>query len=350
MRAVQLHGIGDLRLDEVPEPRPGPREVLVRVEAAGVCRTDIEVHGGGHPDYVTGEAKTPITPGHEWSGVVVGVGEAVTRFAPGDEVTGETNIGCGDCEFCHAGHGNVCPYRVETGILNRHGAMRELHVHPEAYTHLLRGIPLEEGALIEPAAVGMWACEQAAITPKDRVAVLGGGSIGSVTMQAARAFGARLVMLTSRSPEKLALARQLGADAVVNAASQDVVAAAQEVTDGDFFDVVIECSGNILALTDALHIARTRARLVLLSVYDSTDIGENPTRIVSKELRLIGSCGSPNVWPATIDLIRRGAIQVQPLISARYPLGQFREAYEAVERGSPHLIKALIKPQQLPDT
>ena len=346
MRALQLHAIGDLRLDELPAPTPGPGEVLVRVAAVGVCRTDIEVHSGGHPDYRTGLAMTPVTPGHEWAGTVVGVGADVEGFAPGDEVTGETNIGCGHCAYCHSGHGNVCPHRVETGILNRHGAMRELHPHPAAYTHHLQGVPLDEGALVEPAAVATWACEQAEITPKDRVAVIGAGSIGNLAMQAARAFGARFVMITSRSPEKLELAQRLGADAAVNAAREDVPARAAELTDGKLFDVVIEASGHIAGLTDAFRLARTRARIMPLSVYESTDFGINPTVIVSTELRVIGSCGSPNVWPAIIGLIRRGRIQVAPLISARYPLSQFREAYEAVERGSPTLLKALLKPQE----
>jgi len=343
MQGLRYHGDTDLRLEDLPEPRPGRGEALVEVHAVGICRTDVEIIEGSHPFYADGGPEQPFVPGHEWSGFVRELGEAVSGPPVGTLVTGETGIGCGACDLCRIGQHNACPNRVESGIFGRDGAMRKLHVHPALLTYPCEGLSPDEAALVEPASVGVYATKRGGVRPGDRVIVLGGGSIGQMAMQACRAFGATEVMLATRSPEKLALARQLGADATFDAGAEGFVPAVMEHTHGDGVHVVIEASGNMQSLQDAVKLARPLARIVILGVFDRPWV-QAIGPLVANEYTLLPTVGSPGVWPLTISLMQQGRIQAGPLISGRFPLSQYQEAFGTVGRGGPTILKCLLLP------
>jgi L-iditol 2-dehydrogenase len=343
MKALRYHADQGLLLEDVPEPSPGRGEVLVDVHAVGICRTDVEIVEGSHPFYRDGGPEQPFVTGHEWSGFVRELGEGVVGPPIGTLVTGETGIGCGVCDLCRMGQHNACPNRVETGIFGRDGAMRELHVHPATLTYPCVGLSPDEAALVEPASVGVYANKRANVRPGDRVIVLGGGSIGQMAMQAARAFGATEVMLATRSAEKLALAEALGADAVFDAGAEGFVDAVLEHTHGDGVHVVIEASGNIQSLRDAIALARPLARIVILGVFDQPWVQEIGP-LVAHEFSLLPTVGSPGVWPLTISLMERGRIQAKPLISGKFPMSDYNEAFEIVGRGGPTILKCLLLP------
>lgn len=342
MRAVRIEAAGRLRLIDTPVPDPGQGEILVRVGFAGICFTDVEVLQGNHEAYLSGWAKYPIVPGHEWAGRVVALGEGVEGFAPEDLVTGETGIGCMRCPLCLSGAYNCCPDVVETGIINRDGAMREYHLHPARFTHKIDGLTSRIGALVEPASVGVYACRRAGVGPGDRVLVCGGGSIGQLCSQAARALGAEQVVLTSRSREKLDLAVRLGADAAINAAGEDARQRARELTSGDLFTVAIEAAGTGAALDDCLALAAPRGRIALVGYADDEPYAHSLTKIIGVELSIIGVRGSPGVWPETIAMVREKRLQLEPLISHEYPVEQYAEAFETASKGGPNVLKALL--------
>ncbi len=346
MKAIRLRGFGDLRLEESETPVVAQDEVLIEVQAAGICGTDLELLHGRHLAYRAGIARLPVVPGHEWGGVVVEVGARVTRFQPGDVVTGETGLGCLRCRYCLTGHHNVCPEVVETGIFNRDGGMRQLHVHPEVFTHSAEGLTPEQAALVEPATVAVHACRRAKVSVADRVAVLGCGPIGLLAVQAARLFGARYVLATSRSAPKLALAARLGADRAVDASSEDLLAVTDEVTGGEGFEVVLECSGSIQALGQALDIGARLGRIAMVGGYGEATLERDLMPIVGKEMEVYGSRGSPHAYPETIDAVRKGQLVVGPIVSHRFPLTRYREAFELAERGGPDVLKVLILPQE----
>jgi len=342
MKALRIEGPNDIKMLEAPRPTPGPDEVLVQVAFAGVCHTDIEVLRGTHGAYRSGWAQYPVVPGHEWSGWVRDVGAGVVGLEPGDLVTGETGTGCMRCRLCLTGAHNCCPDVLETGIIKRDGAMREFHVHPAAFVHSLGDLPAAEGALVEPASVGVYACKRVGVSPSDRVAVCGGGSIGQLCAQAARAFGARTVMLTSRSREKLELAERLGADRAVRP-GEDLAETALEVTDGDLFDVTIEAAGTHAALNDAISLAAPRGRVAVVGDASAEPFGYSLASVIGVELSIIGVRGSPSVWPETIDLIRRGKINVGPLVSHCYPIDEYEVAFSVAERGGADVLKVLVE-------
>jgi len=343
MKAVRCYGVGDVRLEDIPRPEPGPGDVLVQIKAAGICRTDIEIITGGHGDYVSGRARVPVTLGHDWSGVIAGLGPGVTGFAVGERVTGETGIGCGECWYCRRGHYNICPSVTETGVINRDGGMAEYHVRPAAFTYPIGDLPFDRAALIEPATCGVYACHAGRVSPADRVLVTGGGSIGQLAAQAARAFGARLVVVTSRSPLKLELARQLGVDVAIQP-DERLLDAALEMTDGDLFDVAMGCSGTPSGLGDAMRLTRLGGRIVFVGATRAWPEAPVPGEVIGNEWTIIGVRGSPNVWPETIALLQSGRLNVDPLITHRFPLADFRKGFDLVQHGDPSVIKVLLLP------
>lgn len=346
MLGLRINDLRSMSIEEMPKPAPAPDEVLVEIQAAGICGTDLEVLHGLQETYRSGRAHLPIVPGHEWSGVVREVGAEVTRFQPGDFVTGETGLGCLRCEVCLTGHHQICPDLVETGIANRDGGMRQFHVHPEVATHLAEGLTPEQAATVEPLTVAVHACRKGRVGLGARVAVLGCGPIGLLAIQAARAAGARSVLATSRSRPKLDKAVGFGADLALDVAHEDLYAAADEMTGGTGFDVVLECSGSLDAVNQAIDIAGRCARIVLVGVYRGEPFGHELDRFLSKELEMYGSCGGPHAWPEAIDLIRDGRVRVEPIISHRFPLTDFAEAFALAEKGGPDVLKIMLFPPE----
>ncbi|MCX7598175.1 MAG: zinc-binding dehydrogenase [Armatimonadetes bacterium] len=344
MLALRIRAPHDLALEELPDPHPGPDEVLVEVQAAGICGTDLEVLRGVHEAYRTGRGSFPITPGHEWSGIVRAVGSKVTRFAVGDVVTGETGLGCLRCEVCLRGRHSICPDLVETGIFNRDGAMRQLHVHPEVFTHSAAGLSPMQAAMAEPTAVALHSCRRGRVGVGDKVAVLGCGPIGLLVIQTARACGASAVLATSRSQPKLDKALELGADRVVNVAAEDIRAAADDFTRGKGFDVVLECTGNLEAADEALDIAGRLGRVVIVGAYRSQPFCHDIDRLIGKELDVMGTCGGPHAYADSLDLLRRGVVKAEPIVSHCFALTQYEQAFALAEQGGPDVLKIMLLP------
>lgn len=347
MKALKLVEFGRLVLEDVDPPQPTADEVLVRVEAVGICGTDIELVHGRHGAYTGGTGMLPIVPGHEWSGTILAGADEASGLAEGALVTGETGIGCLRCEYCLTGRHNLCPRVVETGIFGRDGAMRQFHTHPRQFTHLAHHLTPEQAALVEPASVAVHACRRGRLSIGDVVAVLGCGPIGLLAIQAARAFGASYVVATSRSEPKLQLARQLGADVTINVSKRAVTAsAAVEGGSRDGFDVVLECSGSLEAVGQALDIVRPGGRVVLVGAYGPGPTPGGIAPIVGKELDVVGVRGSPHAYRETIHLIGKGEIAVHPVVSHRFPLTRYQDAFEIAERGGPEVLKVLLLPQE----
>lgn len=346
MNAATIHGLRDIRLEDLPEPVPGPGQLLVRVMAAGICGTDLEIYVQEHPAYRTGRARFPIIPGHEWAGEVIAVGPEVTRFRPGDRVTSEVAIGCGQCETCMSGRENICPDRREFGIIERPGAFAEFTVTDEDRTHSIGALSFEEAALLEPATVAVRAVRLAEVEPGDKVAILGSGSIGLLAVQAAKAAGAGLVLATDLVDAKLELAQRLGADLTANPSRQDIARTRRESTGDSGFNAVIEAAGSPDALSDAFELVAAAGRIVISGVFGGSTYPLDPDRIVGGELVIRGTVGGQGVWEETIRLVSAGTIRTAPLISDVMPLSQVQEAFQSASAQRPDVVKLLLNPQE----
>jgi len=344
VKAVRIHGPGDVRYEEVPNPKVNSHDVLIRIRAVGVCGSDIELCDGVHPYITTGRTRLPLIPGHEWSGEVISLGDKVKGFDAGDKVTGECSVGCRQCEYCFQGYYNECENLEETGILNRDGGFAELISFPFFFLHNFTSLSFEEAALTEPTAIAMHAVSVARVSPKDYVAVVGPGPIGLLAVQVAKAFGAGAILLSGTRLERLELGRQLGADAVVNVKEESIVRVAEEFTHGHKFDVVIEATGNPDVLGDIESIIRPYGRIILVGSFGGQKGLIDLDRIVTGNISLLGVVGSPNVWEESIRLLETKKIQAVPLITHRFELSHIKEGLDTVRQRIGGAVKVLFIP------
>ncbi|WP_200962434.1 galactitol-1-phosphate 5-dehydrogenase [Paenibacillus sp. Soil750] len=338
MNAAVLHAPADLRYEQVAVPSYEDNEVLVRVRAAGVCGSDL-----GRV-MKTGTYSFPTIPGHEFCGEVAAVGGDVKDFKPGDRVAVAPILPCGTCEFCESGDYGLCDNYNYLGS-RTHGGYAEYTVAPSR--NLIRlpdSLSFVEGAMVEPAAVTLHGMMRVGVNVGDTVAVLGCGTIGLFAIQFAKIMGATQVIATDVAVDKLELAKQLGADVVINSGELDAVQKIKELTGGKGVNVAVETAGVVQTQEQCLRIAKKKGRVLYLGTAHR-DVVLPPKSfecIVRNELTLVGSWNSysapfPGVeWQATIDYVKSGALKLQPLVTHTFRLSDAPNVFvDLVERKYP---------------
>jgi 2-desacetyl-2-hydroxyethyl bacteriochlorophyllide A dehydrogenase len=319
MKAVRLEKVGQLMLREVARPVTGPDELLVRVEACGICGTDRHLLHGEFP------STPPVTLGHEFCGIVEGMGSAVVGFEPGMRITGDPNISCGRCSQCVAGRINLCRNLRAIGI-HRDGGFADYVLVPQKQAHLLpASLKPEHGAFCEPLACCLHGIDIAEIKAGSSVVVLGGGVIGLLVVQLARLAGATRVVLSTRQASRRRLAEEIGATGSVDPSAGDIVAG---VTGPDGLlpggaDVVIECAGVAETVEQSVRLARPGGTVVILGVMpQGVTVAIEPFDILFRELRVLGSFINPFVHRRAADLVASGVIELDKLITRRVSLDE----------------------------
>ena len=336
MRQVELHAPEEIRLLDVPVPEPGAGELRIAVAEVGICGSDLHAYHGKHPFI-----DLPVVPGHEFAGTVDAVGEGVTDFAPGDRVTVEPSLVCGECYNCRHGRYNVCANLRVIGCQTPGALADRIVVPAEKTLRLPEGVSWVEGALAEPLAVGVRAARRAEFEPDANVLILGAGTIGLMTLQAAKALGAGTVMVSELLPERLELAEALGADVLVNPAEVDLLDAVKAAFGEPRADVVIECVGIGATVRDAIRVARKGTRIVIAGVFEQ-DVSVSMGLVQDHELELVGTLMYlRDDFPLALRLLADGRAEAGPLVSHRFPLEQAAEAFEVADqrRGA---LKVLI--------
>ena len=338
MKAVVKLAEDNIRLMDIPEPVPGLDQVKVRVEAAGVCGTDI---------YGYSALKPPVVLGHEVSGEIVEIGEGVKELKVGDRVTSETTAYiCGKCRFCQSKDYNLCSYRQGLGS-KANGAFAEYFVIRQMSIHKLpSNVDFSSGALSEPLACATHAVmEQAKVLKDEVVLVLGPGPLGLLVAQVARAQGATVIVCGVRGDDyRLALAKKLGADKTINLENKDVGEFIKKLTDGYGADVVFECSGANRAVHLGLELARKKGRYVQAGIIHQAINLDFDQILFDKEITLVGShTQKPSAWIKALELMREEKIDPGLLVTDKLPLTQWEEGFRrAKERNS---VKVLLHPE-----
>src|SRR5215211_4567453 len=316
-RAVVITGPGEHALTAVDRPPPGPGEVTLRVAYVGVCRTDLDVLDGTLAYYREGRARYPIVPGHEFSGVVEAVGAGVQGVAMGDRAVGECILGCGHCAACLSGTPTECPNRVETGVLNKDGAYATRVTLPaRAVYRVPDGLSLRGAALCEPTAVVHKAARMLGVERGQRACVIGAGPIGQLAAQVLRAQGAE-VALIDRSEERLSHPAELDISTATSLDGPEIRSA----------DLVVEATGNRELLEPLLTAVAPGARVCLVGLIH--DVPETANGKV-----VFGSLGSdPQDWPATLDLLAGGRIDLSALTRRVQPIDEYAEAWQRARDG-----------------
>lgn len=329
MLATRLFALNDIRTVEVPIPEPAPGEVLVKVEACGICGTDRHLLHGTFP------SKPPLTLGHEFSGIVVDVGAGVT-LAPGTRVACDPNTWCGTCENCLRGRVNLCLNNVATGI-HRDGGFAEYCAYP---AHKAHALPLTldplHGAFCEPLACTIHGIDMGAPKAGERVMILGGGVIGMLALQLCLQAGAEVMMVT-RQADKRALAARLGAQAT--APTED---AARDLWPRGA-DLVVECAGVADTVEMAPRLTRSGGRVVILGVLAAGEtVRIEPFDLLFREVQLLSSFINPFTQARAAEMIATGRIDVAALVSRTLPLAEAAEAIRLPAR--PGEIRAIVCP------
>ncbi len=319
-------GEGYVEVRDVAEPTVTPGHVVIEVAAAGVCGTDIHIYHDEYP------YNTPVVLGHETAGTVVEVGPDVRRIKVGDRVTTETFFyTCGQCTYCRTGSPNLCPERKSIGS-HVNGAMTRFVLVPERNCHVLpEGVSLLDGAITEPLACCVHGIlERAGVLPGDVVLVSGPGAIGQFSHQVAKSAGATTIVCGIGGDEhRLALAKELGADHVVNAQEQDLAKLIADLTDGRGVDVGVEAAGANASLKQCLDLVRKGGSLAQMGLY-SRPATIDMNLVPMKELKVTGSFSHvPSAWPRALRLIADGKVRSRRLITRQVPITDWQSAFEA---------------------
>ncbi len=352
MHAVVCHGPEDYRLERVPVPRPGPHEILTQVELVGICMGDIKTFRGApsfwgdaaQPRYV----KPPMIPGHEFVCRVVALGEGAEHrgVAIGDRVISEQIVPCWGCRFCNHGQYWMCQKHDLYGFQNNvQGAMAQYMIFTkEGIVHKVPDrIPPDEAILIEPLACSLHAADRANVGFDDVVVVAGAGTLGLGIIGAVRMRNPKKLIALDMKPERAALALRMGADEVWNPGEVDVLEKIHSITDGYGCDIYIEATGHHRAVNQGLAMLRKLGRFVEFSVFndeatvDWSIIGDR------KELDVLGAHLGPYMYPRAIDFIDARKIDMRGIVTHKFPLAQFAEAFAVMERGEQSL-KVVLDP------
>jgi len=339
MRAAVFRGLGQpLAVEERPSPSPGPSDLILRVKACGICGSDLhasEIPPGLPPGSVMG---------HEFSGEVVEVGSEVRgRWQAGERVCALPYIGCGRCAHCLAGDGILCPKLQATGLGQVPGAFAEyVRVGAGETLRLPASLSFEEGATVEPLAVGLHAVRQSRLQPGADVLVIGAGPIGLATALWARFFGARSVVVSETAPARLALAARFGATHGIDAGRENVAGAFQEAT-GSTPHLIFECVGVPGLLQQCIMLAPARARIVVVGVCMRPDT-ILPAMAILKELSLDFVVGYRRLdFELTVDMLDAERIASRPMITDVVGLDALPAAFEALKQPTTQ-CKVLVTP------
>jgi threonine dehydrogenase-like Zn-dependent dehydrogenase len=350
MKAAVFRGLRDLRLEEIPDPVCGPRDVVLEVQACGICGTDL--HG-----YSVGSEFGPpgTVPGHEFSGRVVEAGAEVWGIATGDRVTAWPSVPCDRCPRCAEGNWQQCEQMLERAIsVATPGAFAEYVRIPEARLgRTVFRIPDEvdwvSAATVEPLSVGLRAVDLAGPGPADTAVVLGLGMVGQCVVQGLKLRGVGRVIGVDLSPLRLETARASGADAMIDAGREDLPARVQELsgrgsaTQGGSADVVFECSGTPRALRQGLHLARNAGTMVVVALYEQ-EATIDPNVFAMKQLRVLGSFGYRTEFAQALELLASGRVRTLPLVTQQLPLERIVEGFET-QLDKQRSVKVMIRPR-----
>ena len=322
---------------EVPIPAPGPNEALIRILRIGICGSDIHVYHGKHPF-----TSYPITQGHEVSGRVEAVGAQVSGLQPGQKVTIEPQVFCGQCHPCRHGRYNLCESLKVMGFQTTGAASEYFAVDASKVTPLPQTMSYDEGAMLEPLAVAVHAARRFGDLRGAKAVVLGAGPIGLLVMQTVKALGAADVLVTDISDTRLQTAAALGAGRCVNTAREDLGPALGERFGPDGADVMFDCAGNDITINQAIHLSRKGGVIILVAVF--ADLAHVDLAVLNDhELDLNTSMMYRHEDYATaIDLVTQGKVRLQPLMSRHFPFREYLDAYRYIDQNRETTLKVLI--------
>lgn len=343
MKALLLSKYKHLEIADLPDPKPGDGEVLISVAACGICGSDVHGYDGS-----SGRRIPPIVMGHEAAGTIAALGKGVSAFSEGDRVTFDSTIFCGACPNCLRGDVNLCDHRQVLGVscaeFRRPGAFAQYVAVPSRSLYRLPAkLSFAEAAMLEAVSVALHGVSLAPATTGATALVLGAGMIGLLSLQALCAAGSSRIFVADVDSTRLKLAEQAGATAVLFAKA-DLVEQVMQLTGGAGVDLAIEAVGRNETVQASIESVRKGGAVVLVGNI-SPEVALPLQKVVTRQIRLQGSCASAGEYPRAIELLASGAIQVKPLITAVAPLEEGPRWFERLYSREPNLMKVILTPE-----
>ncbi|NVO24398.1 2,3-butanediol dehydrogenase [Donghicola mangrovi] len=347
MKVARWHGVKDIRVEDISEPTPAAGEIKIKVAWTGICGSDLHEYLAG-PIFVPvaenhplSHDKAPITMGHEYCGTVTELGQGVSGLSVGDRVAIEPIFACGECAACMEGKYNLCASLGFVGLSGGHGGFAAYSVVPARMVHKMPDdLSMEQGALVEPAAVALHAVRLSKIKAGDKAAVFGAGPIGLLVVEALRVAGAAEIHVVEPSEVRRAKALEIGATTAIDPTSTDAVAAIVQATGG--VHVAFEVTGVPQVLPQCINATRHEGQTLIVSIWES-DASFQPNTAVLKERQLQGTIAYRNVYPAVMALMTQGYFSAEKLVTKRIALDDIvAEGFEALVAEKSH-VKILVE-------
>jgi L-iditol 2-dehydrogenase len=340
MLAAVWTDYGKIELQDVPVPEIADHEVLLKVRAAGVCTTDLEVYTG---QFTYG--KPPHILGHEIAGEVVRTGARADQWKPGDRVVVETSIGCGKCRRCQNGNRHLCGAMTEIGFTPHNGGYAQYVKAPG--TNLFRipdNVSYDEAGIIESVVCPMGALMRLGVGMGETVAVYGVGPAGIAFIQGAVAMGAGKIIAIGRNEDRLKRVRPFGADVLINSAKEDVRIRISEETGGAGADLVCEAAGSEDTIAAAFNTVCRGGRIILYGIPPEERLIPMPViNIITNQIEVYGTVGNPHVWEPLLQLVSRGRVNLKDMVSGAMPLSRITEAFSMLNKEDKP-IKMVVHP------
>ena len=347
MKAARWHGVKDIRVEDIQTPTPGPGEVAIKVAWTGICGSDLHEYLAGpifvpvDEEHPLSHDKAPITMGHEYCGEIIELGEGVTGLNLGDRVAIEPIFACGTCPACHEGKYNLCDSLGFVGLSGGHGGFAATSVVPASMVHKMPdALSMEQGALVEPAAVALHAVRMSKIKAGDTAAVFGAGPIGLLVVEALRVAGAAQIHVVEPSPERRRKALELGATSASDPMSTDPVETIRAATGG--VHVAFEVTGVPRVLQQCIDSTRHEGQTLIVSIWEG-EAAFQPNTAVLKERQLLGTIAYRNIYPAVMELMTQGYFSADKLVTKRISIDEIvDQGFEALVAEKSQ-VKILVK-------
>lgn len=349
MYAVVIYGEEDFRYEEVPKPKPGKEEVIVKVGRCGICAADPKIfHGKGYFSPIVYQ-NAPIIAGHEFIGEVAELGPGSKEkygLEVADKAIAEHIIPCWECYYCKRGLYNLCTVHNIFGIKGCNGGWAEYVLYPRG--SIIHKVPddisWERGVLIEPLSCAIHGVERGNVQLGDVVVVTGDGPIGLLMLQVAKLKNPKLLILSGHHDDRLRVGKELGADVIINSAKEDIVENVSELTDERGCDIVLEATGHPSAVEQAVQILRKRGRLMVFGVFAEKVCIDFSIISDIKELEIVGGHLGPYTYPTAIRLLQNGYIEAEKIVTHNFRLKGWRRAIEVAGKRLEGAIKVTMTP------
>jgi L-iditol 2-dehydrogenase len=337
MRQAVMTQPGSITIHEIAKPQVKPNQVLIQIRRIGVCGSDIHVFHGLHP-----YTSYPVVQGHEVSGIIAEVGSQVKGLSVGDKAVFMPQVTCGECYPCRHGMYHICDQLKVMGFQTSGAAQEFFTVDAEMVLRVPAAINLDQAAMIEPVSVAVHALQRYGEVKGQKAVVLGAGTIGNLVAQVAKAKGAQ-VIITDVSDYKLGKARQCGLQNVVNPSQQDLGAAIRDTFGPDKADLILECVGVQDTITQAIVNARKGSTIIVVGVFGKkpeVDLG----LVQDRELSILGTLMYQKAdYHQAIDLIEQAKLNLEPMVTHRFPFQEYLDAYHAIENSAGQYMKVMIE-------